>query len=78
MLTRLIAILAIALLYLADVISVGAPILTWFAIASFADLSEHSFFLGWIVIMLFSATLWLKILERVRKKLWDTLIERTD
>lgn len=66
----------IALLYALDLLAMGAPILLWASLGIYADLPIPVFFLGWIVVLIFSATLWLKLLAGIRKRLWVALIER--
>lgn len=66
----------IALLYALDLLAMGAPLLLWASLGIYADLRMSIFFVGWIVVLIFSATLWLKLLAGIRKRLWVTLIER--
>lgn len=66
----------IALLYALDLLAMGTPLLLWGSFGVYADLPMPVFFVGWIVVLIFSVTLWLKLLAVIRKRLWVALIER--
>ncbi len=76
MIVRLSFIIVIVVLYVTDFLAMGAPILAWLFIGIYADFSDSLFFWGWVVVMVFSMTIWLKVMAKIRNRLWTALIER--
>ncbi len=70
--------LAIALLYIIDILAISLPIFVWFIFAVYAQLSVSVFFWGWLLVMIFAATIWLRLIDKVKKYLWEAFIERED
>lgn len=76
MIARLSFIIVIAVLYVMDFLAMGAPILVWLIIGVYAGFSDSLFLWGWVVVMVFTMTIWLKVLAKIRNRLWSTFIER--
>lgn len=68
--------LVVVALYVLDLLAMAAPILLWASLGVYADFSMPVFVSGWLVVLMFSATLWLKLLARLRNRLWAAFIER--
>lgn len=76
MIAKLSFMIVIVALYVIDLLAMGAPILAWLLLGAYANFSDSLFLWGWVVVMVFSMTIWLKLLAKIRNRLWSALIER--
>lgn len=67
--------IVIALIYISDFLAMAAPILLWLAIGVYTNLSHAFFFWGWLIVMIFSLSIWLRLIARIKKQLWKRLID---